>query len=59
MGVRPRTEVTHMIIVVGNKAYGKQVETMQKILVVEDDADIAANIADYLQSMDPTLQVRM
>lgn len=48
-----------MIIVVGNKAYGKQVETMQKILVVEDDADIAANIADYLQSMDPTLQVEV
>ncbi len=28
---------------------------MQKILIVEDDADIAANIADYLQGVDPTL----
>ncbi len=28
---------------------------MQKILIVEDDADIAANIADYLQAVDPTL----
>ena len=28
---------------------------MQKILIVEDDADIAANIADYLLGVDPTL----
>ncbi len=28
---------------------------MQKILIVEDDADIAANIADYLSAVDPTL----
>lgn len=30
---------------------------MQKILIVEDDADIAANIADYLQGVDPTLTI--
>ena len=30
---------------------------MQKILIVEDDRDIAANIADYLQEVDPTLSV--
>lgn len=30
---------------------------MQKILIVEDDRDIAANIADYLQGVDPTLSV--
>lgn len=30
---------------------------MQKILIVEDDRDIAANIADYLQGVDPMLSV--